>query len=106
MTDLSLLSTIGMITLLIGTLPNMRAVLKNRYSLDGYSMIGSIAIMIGQFIFAVYFALVGDWLATFISIPMCIFWVIVVAIKISDNDDLNAWRVRRATKKHQKWLQK
>ena len=83
--DLNIISNIGMLLLVIGTLPSIAIVIKNRKNLKGFSMIGSIGIAIGQAVYLFYFLLVGDYLTSALSVPLVVFWFAVIFFKSMEN---------------------
>ena len=79
-----LLSYFSMVMLVIGTLPSIVAVIKNRKNLLAYSMLGNIGFMIGQFGYITFFALIGQYLSTALGLVPTTFWVTVVAYKLKN----------------------
>ena len=93
MTDMNLLANIGMLWLVIGTIPSIYSVLKNRRNLQGFSIIGSLGILIGQSTYLYYFILLNDIITSILSIPLIMFWLIVLLF--SFRAKFRAWRDRR-----------
>ncbi|MFA5366154.1 MAG: hypothetical protein WC325_13310 [Candidatus Bathyarchaeia archaeon] len=92
MNALSWLSTLAMLALVIGTLPSMKAMHKNRHDLSAFSLLGASGIFVGQLMFVVYFGYVGDWLTTLLELPLCAFWLLVIIFKVfrSSNDSTSS----------------
>lgn len=76
--DISLIANLGMLALVIGTIPSIISALKNRKNLVAFSTIGSIGILIGQLIYLGYFMILQDYLTSILSIPLIIFWLSVL----------------------------
>jgi hypothetical protein len=70
-----------MFFLLFGTIPAFKAIIKNRFDLKGFSLF-NIGILIGQSLYTVYFAALGDYFTVVLSIPLVIYWVLVLTFLI------------------------
>lgn len=84
MVDMILLANLGMLSLVIGTIPSIWSAIKNRNNLRGFSMLGAIGVMVGQSIYFVYFMLLNDYLTTMLSVPLLIYWAIVLIYTLKD----------------------
>jgi Ca2+/Na+ antiporter len=82
--ELSILANIATVALFLGTIPSIRAVVKDRTALKGFSVIGSFSFFLGQLIFVIYFILVGDWVTVILLIPLATFWFLVFSYKVKE----------------------
>jgi len=73
--------------LLLGTLLLIRAVIKNRDVLEGYSMLGAILTVIPIGIFLVCYLMMENWFAFAFGLVTFGYWCIVVGFK--------AWSVKK-----------
>jgi hypothetical protein len=74
-----------MLMIVLGTLPSIIAVIKNRSNLLAYSLWGSLAFFIGQLGYITFFALIGQYYATALGLVPTVFWAVVVAFKLRVN---------------------
>lgn len=77
-----ILSNFNMLMLVIGTLPSILAVIKNRTNLSAYSLLGSAGIFIGQLGYILYFYLIETPIATLLGLVPTAFWAIVLGYKL------------------------
>jgi hypothetical protein len=82
--DISLLSNLSMFMLMLGTLPSIVAVVKNRRNLSAFSLLGAVGLVIGQTGFLLYFALIGDWLTSGLSVVATVFWWFIMVYKLKE----------------------
>ena len=84
MMDVNVISNIAMSLLVLGTLPNIAAVIRDRKNLRGFNTLGSVGIFLGQSIYLAYFLLQGDYITSALDIPLMIFWLIVIIFKTNN----------------------
>ena len=72
------LPNIAMFCLLVGTLPSIAKAIKNRTNLIGFSFIGALGLLLGQFLFVIYFAFLGDAITVLFELPLVTYWLLVV----------------------------
>jgi hypothetical protein len=82
--DINLISNIGMLLLVIGTLPSIIVLLRNRNNLKGFSTIGSVGIASGQAVYLFYFLLLGDYVTSALCVPLVVFWLAVILFKLRE----------------------
>ena len=80
--DITLLSNFAMFMLFIGTLPSILSAYKSRKNLLAFSLTGSIALVIGQMGYLIYFILIGDYMTSILSTIPTAFWWLVIIYKI------------------------
>lgn len=66
----------------IGTLPNIYRVIKDRDSLRGYSLFGAFFTLIAIFLVNIGIFESGEPLAVIIIAPVIVYWFLVVVFKI------------------------
>lgn len=71
---MSVLLNVANFICLIGTLLQVRAVLKNHAILKGYSIPGSILTLAAVILFNIYFFSIGAYLSVVMGIPTIVFW--------------------------------
>lgn len=80
--NLTLLSNIAMGLLVIGTIPSIYTAIKKRKQLEGFSLPGSIVILLGQMLYCIYFISLEDFMTAVLMLPMIIFWFYVSQYKL------------------------
>lgn len=80
--DINLLSNLAMLSLVIGTIPSMYAVINNRNALKGFSILGCLGILVGQVLYSTYFYLIRDYITCLLTFPLATFWSIVLIFKL------------------------
>lgn len=66
----------------VGTLPNIRKVIKDRESLKGYSLFGAFFTLVAIFLVNIGIFTSGEPLAVLLIIPVIIYWSLVVVFKV------------------------
>ena len=82
--DINLLANIGMVCLFLGTLPSIFTLIKNRGKLDGFNLIGSFPMAIGEWVFLFYFYLRQDYVTVALLLPLAVYWILVIGLKMKD----------------------
>jgi hypothetical protein len=80
--DLNLLANIAMICLFLGTLPSIVTLIKNKNKLEGFSLLGSFPMMFGEVAFLAYFALIPDYVTVALLLPLAVYWMVVIGLKL------------------------
>lgn len=91
--DVSILSNIATLSLFVGTLPSIVAIIKNRKCIDSFSAFGAIGILAGQLLFVTYFATIGDWITVLLMTPVTAFWTLVLFFKATVKSKKSQLRV-------------
>lgn len=68
---------IGNLICLIGTLLQIKEVVKNREALRGYSFLGSLLTFMAMIFFLTGFILLSLWTSVFLAIPTLVYWFLV-----------------------------
>ena len=92
MTDFNLIMNIGNIIVFLGTLLLIKDVLKNRNTLKGYSILGSLLTFIAISLFQAGFFMMGVWTWT-IGTVTAFYWLI--AFLFVFREKFRGWRDRR-----------
>lgn len=77
-----MLANFGMLFLLLGTLPSILSAIKSRNNLSGFNVFGALFIIIGQSLYSLYFVMLGDYITTLLSLPLIVYWVLVIIFSI------------------------
>ena len=76
------LLAVGNIILFFGTLLLIRSVIKNRYLLYGFDLVGSFLTLVPVCMFMIAFVYMGNWISVFFSIFTVAFWALVFMFKL------------------------
>lgn len=68
----------------VGVIPNIYCVLRNRDSLNGYSLSGSMLVLLGIFTVNIGIFRTGEVFAVAIVIPTIIYWMFVIFFKLKE----------------------
>lgn len=76
--DLVILSNLAMFSLVIGTMPAFVSLIKSRTNLRGFSLIGTLGLLIGQTLYLIYFGLYEDYITMALCMPLVTYWILVL----------------------------
>ena len=82
----SLLASFAMLFLVIGTVPSILSLVKDRKGLSGFNTIGVLSILIGQLLYTIYFLLLQDYMTTLLTIPLVGYWGLVLIFLVKNKD--------------------
>ena len=84
--NISLLASVAMLFLVLGAVPSIQSLIKNRKSLSGFNTIGVLSILIGQSLYTVYFLLLQDYVTTLLTIPLVGYWMLVLIFLVKNKE--------------------
>ena len=77
-----MLFAFGNFILCVGVLFLIQKVVKNRRSLDGYSLTGAILTVIPIGLFIIAYMIMGNWIAIMFASFTFVYWLSVVGVKV------------------------